>query len=249
MEKKNQILEKWQTHKYGIMGTVIFHLLLIISLLSAGIAGMKAPAGIEIELADIPLQELQKRQAEQERKEELRKQTSTEEVQKMLRSIAVNENVQKNRENADEKVQRYVEEAIEEVSGNRAGRTYKASDNKQYQKDSIQHALDKYERMLDSIKSTVYAGESSASYDLDGRFARRMPIPVFKCEYGGKVVVLIAVDRKGVVQKAEIDETQSGNDPCLYSAAKDAALRSLFNEDVNAPILQQGKITFNFVKQ
>ena len=72
---------------------------------------------------------------------------------------------------------------------------------------------------------------------------------VFKCEYGGKVVVEILVNPKGVVQKAKILEDQSQSDDCLWRVAADAAKRSRFNEKPDAPALQKGTITYNFVKQ
>ena len=92
---------------------------------------------------------------------------------------------------------------------------YKAQRDKNYQKDSLQNDRDKREQELDSLKSTFYAGESSVSYNLKDRYARFLPIPVFKCEYGGKVVVEILVNPKGVVQKAKILEDQSQSDDCL----------------------------------
>ena len=76
-----------------------------------------------------------------------------------------------------------------------------------------------------------------------------LPIPVFKCEYGGKVVVEILVNPKGVVQKAKILEDQSQSDDSLWRVAADAAKRSRFNEKPDAPALQKGTITYNFVKQ
>ncbi len=82
-------------HKHGIMGTLIFHLLLAIFFLSMGIAGLRVPEGTEIELAAPPEQEQKKQEEEKLRKEEIRKKVSREEVQKMLQSIAVNENADK----------------------------------------------------------------------------------------------------------------------------------------------------------
>ncbi len=99
------------------------------------------------------------------------------------------------------------------------------------------------------MKSTFYSGESSVSYNLKERYARFLPIPVFKCEFGGVVVVEITVNRKGVVQKAVVTETDSEEDDCLRRVAVDAAERSRFNEKSSAPALQKGTITYHFVKQ
>ena len=76
-----------------------------------------------------------------------------------------------------------------------------------------------------------------------------MPIPIFKCEFGGKVVVNVIVNRKGRVVKAEVVDAESRKDDCLREVAVDAALSSEFNVDENAPERQAGTITYNFVKQ
>ena len=66
------------------------------------------------------------------------------------------------------------------------------------------------------------------AYDLEGRYAEFMPIPVFKCEFGGKVVVEIKVSRKGGVESAKVIDAFSDKDDCLRETAVRAALRSRF---------------------
>lgn len=105
------------------------------------------------------------------------------------------------------------------------------------------------EQELDSLKSTFYSGESSVSYNLKGRYARILPIPVFKCESGGRVVVEVIVNPRGVVIKADVIKGQSAPDERLWRVAEDAANRSRFNDKADAPAQQKGTITYNFVKQ
>lgn len=232
------------------MGTVIFHLLLAILLLGMEISKVDRHIEMEIVMEAPPPEEVQKKAEEAERKEEIRKKSSDEEVERMLRSIAVNENAPREKKNREANVQKYIDEVMDELSSdNPSGSRYKAVQNKDYRRDSLQHAKDRREQQLDSLKSTFYAGESSVSYNLKDRYARYLPIPVFKCEYGGKVVVTISVNRKGIVQKAEVVEPQSHQDDCLRDVAVDAARRSRFNEKPEAPALQTGTITYNFVKQ
>lgn len=248
MKFREYLIEKFLAHKYGIMGTVIFHLLLAIFFLAMGISRMQTSRGTEIELAAPPVEELKKILEEREKKEEIRQKTSAEEVQRMLRSIAVNENASRQKPSS-ENVQQYIDEVMKELETEAYSGRYKARKDQHYHKDSLQFQRDKKEQMLDSLKSTFYSGESSVSYNLEGRFARFLPIPVFKCEFGGKVVVKIAVDRKGHVQKADVLAAQSQSDDCLHDVARDAALRSRFNEKPDAPSLQSGTITYIFVKQ
>lgn len=251
MEKDlKKYIEKWiYPHRRGIMGTVIFHLLLAIFLLSMEISGITVHSEMEI-VMDIPEpEELQKQQEEEQRKEEIRQKSAADEVERMLRSIAVNENIKDKRNNREANVQSYVDEIMEELQESGDGGRYRAQRDKHYHQDSLQSVRDRKEQELDSLKSTFYSGESSVSYNLKDRYARFLPIPVFKCEHGGKVVVEIAVNPRGVVQRAAVVESQSQPDDCLWSVAVDAAKRSRFNEKPDAPALQRGTITYNFVKQ
>lgn len=168
----------------------------------------------------------------------------------MLRSLAVNEDVVK--KNAEppphERVKEYIEQIQEEIDSDYGGR-YRANKNKHYKEDSIRAQRDKKERMLDSLQSTVYVGKSSVSYNIKGRYKTYLPIPVYKCEFGGKIVVAVVVNRQGRVVKAEVVDTESDKDDALREVAVDVALKSEFNADEKAPERQAGTITYNFVKQ
>ncbi|WP_294142331.1 energy transducer TonB [uncultured Sanguibacteroides sp.] len=245
-------LKKWKefiyAHKHGIMGTLIFHLLLAIGLLSMGISKMNVHKEVEIVL-EMPEPEVIQQMIEE--KKELIRQRANDEVEEMLRSIAVNEEV-KNEKRPDrepiENVQEYIKEIQEELKGS-YGNRYETKKDKHYKTDSLQHAKDEQQRKLDSLQSIVYVGKSSVSYKLEGRYKVFLPIPIFKCEYGGKVVVAIVVNQKGHVVKAEVIDKESKQDDCLRDVAVDAALRSRFNQDDKASEYQTGTITYNFVKQ
>lgn len=248
MNLKEYIQEKLYPHRRGIMGTVIFHLLLAIFLLSMEISKMEVHAEIEIIMETPAPEEIKKAVEEKERKEEIQKKSAAAEVEQMLRSIAVNENASQ-KEKSKENVQAYIDEVMAELEAEGTSGRYKAQRDKNFRKDSLQNLTDRKEKELDSLKSTFYSGKSSVSYNLENRYARVLPIPVFKCEYGGTVVVTISVNRKGVVQKAVVVEGQSQADECLWNVAADAARRSLFNVKPDAPVLQTGTITYHFVKQ
>ncbi|MCF8228523.1 MAG: energy transducer TonB, partial [Bacteroidales bacterium] len=65
----------------------------------------------------------------------------------------------------------------------------------------------------------------------------------------GKVVVTIWVDRMGRVTKAIAGaKGTTVSDLQLRKLAKDAALRAKFNPDPEAPEIQKGTITYNFIK-
>ena len=236
--------------RHGVMGTVIFHLVLAIFLVCVGISRLDSQQRMEIEI-DMPEPEIvQQKQEEQKKKEQILQQSADEEVNEMLRSLAVNEDaVKKNAETQPhERVEEYIEQIQEEIDSDYGGR-YRANKNKHYKEDSIRVQRDKKERMLDSLQSTVYVGKSSVSYNIKGRYKTYLPIPVYKCEFGGKIAVAVVVNRQGRVIKAEVVDAESNKDDSLREVAVDAALKSEFNVDEKAPERQTGTITYNFVKQ
>jgi outer membrane biosynthesis protein TonB len=95
-----------------------------------------------------------------------------------------------------------------------------------------------------------YKGPTRIYYDLIGRTHLYLPIPIYKCEGSGKVVLSIEVDQNGVVEKAQIAEREStATDPCLVETAINTALLSRFNPDVSSPRIQLGMLTYEFVAQ
>ena len=247
---RDSLLDWLKEHRHGVMGTVIFHLVLAIFLVCVGISRLDSQQRMEIEI-DVPEPEIvQQKQEEQKKKEQILQQSADEEVNEMLRSLAVNEDaVKKNTETQPhERVEEYIEQIQEEIDSDYGGR-YRANKNKHYKEDSIRVQRDKKERMLDSLQSTVYVGKSSVSYNIKGRYKTYLPIPVYKCEFGGKIVVAVVVNRQGQVIKAEVVDAESNKDDSLREVAVDAALKSEFNVDEKAPERQTGTITYNFVKQ
>lgn len=72
-------------------------------------------------------------------------------------------------------------------------------------------------------------------------------IPVYKCEYGGKVVVNIMVDQYGRVLNATVNENKTTTrDNCLRQMAIKAAKVTEFNQNLNAAKKQRGTITYHF---
>ena len=99
--------------------------------------------------------------------------------------------------------------------------------------------------------STKYYGNSGSSgesnYNLAGRNALSKPIEQPNCEEEGIVVVSIEVDKYGTVLKAVSGvkgTTNSAN--CLLKPAREAALRTTWNADPNAPNKQKGTIIYKF---
>ncbi len=95
-----------------------------------------------------------------------------------------------------------------------------------------------------------YSGPTTITYELSGRNHLRIPVPVYRCPDGGVVNVNISVDRQGRVVRATIDGNPSGfNEICIHETAVEASLASRFNQDPDAPPVQSGIITFYFQQQ
>ena len=90
--------------------------------------------------------------------------------------------------------------------------------------------------------------EGKANAHLQGRnVLGTLPRPAYGVQESGTVVVTIWVDNYGNVVKAQAgaDGTTVTNTE-LWNAARNAALKTHFNQSVDAPAMQQGTITYIF---
>jgi outer membrane biosynthesis protein TonB len=88
------------------------------------------------------------------------------------------------------------------------------------------------------------------SYSMGGRGSLMLHKPSYDSKEQGKVVVTIKVDRQGNVFSAVAGAKGTNvSDQTLWQLAKDAALKSKFASDPNAPETQVGSITYNFIRQ
>ena len=75
-----------------------------------------------------------------------------------------------------------------------------------------------------------------------------IPLPSYKSNVQGRVIIQIWVNREGKVTRAEFQpkgsSTTNGN---LVNKAREAALKAIFNPDPSAPEEQKGTITYLFV--
>lgn len=90
-------------------------------------------------------------------------------------------------------------------------------------------------------------GGGGISVSLEGRNPQNLPKPDYTQQVEGKVVVKITVDRNGNVTQA-VPGVKGSNtlDNYLLNAAKRAALRAKFDRKPGGPAYQQGTITYNF---
>lgn len=91
----------------------------------------------------------------------------------------------------------------------------------------------------------------SGKFSLSGRkIVGIAAVPAYTAQDEGTVTVDIWVDNYGNVTKAQSGTTgTTTNNPKLLEASREAALRTHFNVNANAPALQKGRITYTFKMQ
>lgn len=254
---KEELKDYLNRNRYGLMGTLAFHMVLLILLLLFKLNSPMRFVESEILLA-IPDDIVEQIEAENKRVEEeiveQQKEKVSNSVDELLKSIAVNQDLKT--ENRKERTALDLDKTIDDIKQELDGyesNEYGASkkDLEAFKRDSTQLAKERKAQLkLDSLKNMEYSGPSSVFYSLKNRHKLILPIPVFKCENSGRVRVEITVNRNGKVIKAKVIQKESDTtDENLHEAALDAAYRSRFNIDNTSPIKQIGSITFNFVKQ
>lgn len=91
-------------------------------------------------------------------------------------------------------------------------------------------------------------GDKGISYDLQGRGFQALPSPKYDYQGEGRVVVEVSVDRMGkVIQAIPGSKGSTTLDSYLLKVAKEAALQASFEVKPDAPAVQKGTITYNFI--
>lgn len=86
------------------------------------------------------------------------------------------------------------------------------------------------------------------AFSLGGRGSKYLERPVSDFQEQGDIVVEIWVDPSGVVKRAQVSTRGTTIvDPNLRNVAVKAALNSTFSDDPGAPELQKGTITYTFI--
>lgn len=235
----NTLLRSLHKHRTGIYATIIFHLCVLAALMGLKVNALSHQIASEIAINFDNEKEEQERRREEARSiqnelaQEIRSQIAAEQSEAArLRNAAVNEETPS--DNRDKVL------AENEELQRRIASTYRMMREQNADGGASTAAKE-------TAGGKAYAGPSVLSYFVKGRKAAYLPVPVYKCEAGGRVVVIISVAETGRVADAQIDRQASAADECLRQSALDAARRSRFN--VEAGAAQQGSITYQFISQ
>ena len=237
----------------GILGTLIFHLLILVLFLSFKLSqNITHQELLDVKLEAEDASDLLKKmdQAEQEKTDKLNKIDLMADGM-IRRNIGVNVTDKTEDEiSTDKFIQQFAEQ--NKLEGfKRAENPQNTEEMKNENKDnnSIENT-----KLSDVQKppgsKQIYKGPTNIYYDLSGRKVRYLPVPVYLCEGSGKVIIEIYINQNGEVISSSILKNQSSiNDDCLYETAAYYASHTLFSEDHQAPPKQKGTITYIFVPQ
>lgn len=249
-------MKKYDERLVGIFGTVIIHLIAAILFMSFQINKIKKDISHEFQMEFAPEEAI-------ENKEKLVELPSTS-VERVLKGDDEMLNIARNLANkAEEKINPadYIDKVKEELikSGKLGLDNYidekkklneaKSNENPGIAKDTIKKMVT--DKPDDSQKMAAnYKGATRIYYDLANRTHTYLPIPIYKCQGSGKVVLNIEVNQNGFVEKAQIIANESTtSDECLIETAVTTALVSRFNSDFNSPKIQKGTLSYQFVAQ
>lgn len=229
---------------YGVMGTLIFHILLFGFFLLAEVdmKGNIKEEPILIEFPEIQTDEIKTEvQSENENRKDGPEITNTA-SNKLSKSTEATASTEKFFDSEFQKELNDAKRMVSDVNQQLA--------KEKINLDDIKMPVKTTEGMNpDSIKNIVYTGESNIIYYLDNRYHVSLPIPVYLAQKGGKIIVDIEVDRTGKVTKATPRKNIQIRDELIMLYAQTAAERTRFNADVAAPALQKGTIHYTFIAQ
>jgi len=257
-EKKNK--------RNGIIGTILFHALLLLSFLFMGLTyrippppeegisinfGFDEQGSKEVQPEDNSLEsnpiieEIVQESIEIEQEIVTQETIETEiiEVPKEVKKEILKE------KEPEEKQEEVIIEKVEPVVNKKA--LYTGTKKKEKQSDGNKNKAGNQGSVEGDINSTKYEGGGigvdGEAYQLLGRSVAYKAKPIYKVQLEGKVVVDITVDQLGNVINAIAGVKGSTTlNSQLLKRAKEAALKTKFSAKESAPSRQQGKIIYNF---
>lgn len=221
----------------GLLGTIAFHLLLLVVFLSFKMGQVKNEhqTAIEIEFAEQaykPIEEII--EAHKPKVEPIEKLSQT-----TMRNIASNVAEKMNKEISTEK---YIEEVMKDLGMDEINPKY---DNSLPEEKVYAPAG---EKAPNKEKSSANFGQTRITYNVPGRKGRHIERPIYRCQQGGSVVVKISVDQSGLVVSTQI-ASATGASECVKEMALESATNSTFSSDYNGPKRVTGTISYVFVAQ
>ncbi len=246
----------------GILGTVIIHLTAAIIFMTYKLGELKTKEQ-EIQKFEIEFETFRERIAQQPLPT-YAENPSAVTVENVLRNDPEMLNIARNlaaRSEVKIDPQEYINMVKDELieSGRLGTDNYIDSRRQGYQPDQGEEIevdeKDKAEVKEDKAREAErmaanFQGPTRIYYDLSGRNHIFLPLPIYKCEGSGKVVLVIEVNQRGYVERTTVAQAEStATDECLIESAIGTAMRSRFESKLDGPKIQKGLLTYIFVAQ
>lgn len=249
---------KERNNRAGLIGTIVFHALLLLLFLFVGMSYPDPPPpeeGITINfgnsedgMGDNPTEELS--ESESETSEQSTTNTSSssaaeQQVQTQNTTETVNINASNNTSQSTTTTQNSTSQNLSEALNAFNSSTSSSSNEGETGNQGNQGSL---EGDLNSNNYTGGGVGNGVTYSLSGRTLLSMPKIEDNSQEQGKVVVDIVVDKFGKVIKATPGGRGSTTtSPILYKKAVEAALKTKFNAKPELVSDQKGQMTFVFI--
>ncbi len=248
-----KVKEIYRQNIYGVITTLVFHIIVLIILLTSNLDYSKKSYE-EAVLLDLSVKEIKLPEPEQEKQSENTTPTrQTSGSDQISSNRAVNDAPSDGSRSSSRSSDPFFDkeynneiaaakQLVNDVNKTLAKKIPKIGD--------IRMPEDNTEgKTREEVKQSNFKGKSNIHYFLENRFHARLPIPVYLAEGGGEVIVDIVVGRDGQVLSADPRPNPKISDMTILAYAKQAAEKTWFNADPSAPEKQKGTITYQFVAQ
>ena len=248
MPMLDRILDLFDRHTYGVIGTLMLHTLLLFFLNISTVDNRTAsavPEPIEIDLSsDVP---------EPAPPEPQPGEATAQDVTNRASNTTADPAEQHLSKAAQERLAQRVDKDLHDMEKEEFDRLAdkRKAEGKEITVPNLDPSkFDKSNYMEKAPKPVKVKGLTTVSYDLVGRSDIVLEVPAYLCKGSGKVVVRVAVDRTGQVSKAELDQASTTTvDACMLDNALSSAGGARFSSSTAAPQPQRGTITYIFLAQ
>ena len=245
----------------GIIGTLLFHILIIISFLFLGLKYQDPPPAEKGISINFGIKEKGEGKIEPKNNHEITeiiekkttaksiKNTKNKITQEQEKTVSINKTKVNQKKQKKEEI---IDEIIEEIKPKINKKAL--FKNKKQNKTNSEGLFNNKENqglLEGNVNTENHKGsgisQKGTSYQLSGRTVEHKEKPIYTIQEEGTVVVMITVDRIGNVITAIAGAKGSTTlNKQLLQKAKNAALKTKFNTNKSAPNTQQGKIIYHF---
>lgn len=248
----DRFLDQFERHKYGIVGTMVLHTLVVFALAMSHLPEEPREdqiSDLRLEMAP-PITEEEFKAIEQALAED--RPLPTEPVQNVTSNITAERTSQAMDARSMARLDARVEEelrAFEQAEFDRLEEERKARGEEIEMPELDPSKWDKELYMDKAAEPVKVEGPTTVWHDLKDR-TRSNDVPGYLCRHEGRVAVRVSVDRTGQVIKAELDAARSANaDDCMIEHALGSSRRARFSPAPSAPDPQKGTVFFLFLRQ